>query len=857
MNEEGSAMTPEDVAADLLRGWLTGGLEESVGSVVVAPEARLGAGRALYRVEPDRPVIVVCPLVVAPPDTAKAVLRDARVTAGDWVRHLRGWQPHSRGQDLEGRIWAAEVPLPTVGTAMCWVGVLPAVTDPRQTATTLAADAGAVMPLLSSRLPGSRPLSTLALPVELQELLGRAARLAAARLAPVVSVAHLAAAILADAALWDDPNPRDRFPASGPNPDGAVLTLMEIAGRAPDPALRARELVEAALLDDPLPISGRSQAARTVEEAARRAPSWVQLPQPASAGVADAFRAAALEVAAHVARAEPVVPLLVVGPGAGRDACLGHLTEAVARVDDGALAGRRVLRLQREDWRTGAALAAVEALVKVISDPLVVILEGAFDQPPRPGDTQVVTAVSEWLTTTGCLVVVTAAVVADTGLWPGPVVVCAHAAQSEGREPMEPVDLTAAANRLAAFHQVGIHPDAIVAAAAAPTKVDTSSDDVDEEDEDESPFSHNVDYWMARSDEPLPERKAIAAPDSGPALIQPALGITRLDLACARARLRGDRLVTVADIDPDPRNVGTPTHSLSAAQLRKQLSDRVLGQEAAHTTLADRVTLGGMRLGSGPRAVLVFAGRSGVGKTKTALQLPELLFGSPRKLVRVDCGGLYSSHTVSALIGAPPGYVGSDEPARLTRQLKSIVGGGVLLLDEVEKASSRVMDAFLEAFDAGTFTDLQGISSDLSKVVVVMTSNVGSRALSHPTTGFLDNDNDQATSLVLRQVRELFRPEFSNRIDDIIVFEPLPASVLVCLVESAIDRLRILAGRRGYTITVDPKVAAHLAGLAPPGEGARPLQRIVEQHLAATLLAHTPGPYIATVSAAGTQWTPQ
>ncbi len=270
------------------------------------------------------------------------------------------------------------------------------------------------------------------------------------------------------------------------------------------------------------------------------------------------------------------------------------------------------------------------------------------------------------------------------------------------------------------------------------------------------------------------------------------------------------------------------------------LRERVLGQEAAIARVSRRLRLAfaaseGRR---GPIAVMLFLGPSGVGKTETARLLAEHLFGSASGMIRLDMSELMEEHSVSKLIGSPPGYVGHEEEGQLTGAIRT-KPHALLLLDEVEKAHPRVLDVFLQLFDEGRLTDSKGRTADARHLVVVMTSNVGSGA--RPAPGFVaPGPNDSGPSAA--ELRGVFRLELLNRIDEVVTFRPLDPDDVAMIVGRALEELTSAVERRhGVRVRVTPEAArfaAQQAALASPGaRGARrTVERLVQGPLSALVL---------------------
>jgi len=282
------------------------------------------------------------------------------------------------------------------------------------------------------------------------------------------------------------------------------------------------------------------------------------------------------------------------------------------------------------------------------------------------------------------------------------------------------------------------------------------------------------------------------------------------------------------------RWTGIPVARLMEAETQKllhleeQLHQRVVGQEAAVSAVANAVrrARSGLSDPHRPLGSFIFLGPTGVGKTETARALAEFLFDDERAMVRIDMSEYMEKHAVSRLIGAPPGYVGYDEGGQLTEAIRRRPYA-VVLLDEVEKAHPDVFNVLLQLMDDGRLTDGHGRTVDFSNVVLIMTSNLGSE--------FIDPEIDSAivADRVLEAVRHHFRPEFLNRVDDIIVFDRLSRDELALIVGLQIGELakRLAEREIGLDVTADAE-----AWLAEYGYdetfGARPLKRIIQKEIA-------------------------
>ncbi len=289
---------------------------------------------------------------------------------------------------------------------------------------------------------------------------------------------------------------------------------------------------------------------------------------------------------------------------------------------------------------------------------------------------------------------------------------------------------------------------------------------------------------------------------------------------------------------------GIPTGRLLAGesqkllQLESELAKRLIGQKKAVKAVSDAVrrSKAGISDPSRPTGSFMFLGPTGVGKTELAKSLAAFLFDDEKSMVRIDMSEYSEKHSVSRLIGAPPGYVGYDEGGQLTEAIRRRPYS-VVLLDEVEKAHPEVFDVLLQVLDDGRLTDGQGRTVDFRNVILIMTSNLGSQFLIDP-----ELDDTQKREAVMAMVRTAFKPEFLNRLDDIVLFDALSIEELGSIVELNIDKLTERLEQRRLTLGVTPAARLWLAEHGhDPIYGARPLRRLmqreIEDKLAQLLLA--------------------
>jgi ATP-dependent Clp protease ATP-binding subunit ClpB len=278
---------------------------------------------------------------------------------------------------------------------------------------------------------------------------------------------------------------------------------------------------------------------------------------------------------------------------------------------------------------------------------------------------------------------------------------------------------------------------------------------------------------------------------------------------------------------------GIPVHSLLEGEMEKlvhmegRLHQRVVGQDEAVTAVANAIRRSRAGLGDPDRPIgsFIFLGPTGVGKTELAKALAEFLFDSERAMIRIDMSEYMEKHSVARLVGAPPGYVGYDEGGQLTEAVRRRPYS-VVLLDEIEKAHADVFNILLQLLDDGRLTDGQGRTVDFRNTIVIMTSNVGSEFI------YRGGEEEVIRERVDEALRETFRPEFRNRVDEVVIFQRLSREQLADIVELQAGGLRgRLASRRIELELTDAAKRVLVDHGYDPAYGARPLKRTVQREL--------------------------
>ena len=282
---------------------------------------------------------------------------------------------------------------------------------------------------------------------------------------------------------------------------------------------------------------------------------------------------------------------------------------------------------------------------------------------------------------------------------------------------------------------------------------------------------------------------------------------------------------------------GVPVSRLLQGEMQKLLTmeeglgRRVVGQEEALRLVSDAVrrSRSGLSDPNRPIGSFLFLGPTGVGKTETAKALAEFLFNDDKAIVRIDMSEYSEKHSVSRLVGAPPGYVGYEEGGQLTEVVRRRPYC-VILLDEIEKAHPEVFNILLQVLDDGRLTDGQGRTVDFKNSVIILTSNLGSQFYGDPVSA--NSNFEEIKARVLDEVRVRFRPEFINRLDDIVVFHQLGVNQIKQIVSIQLESLTRRLSERRITLTLTERAETAIATEGfDPVYGARPLKRAIQRDI--------------------------
>ncbi len=292
------------------------------------------------------------------------------------------------------------------------------------------------------------------------------------------------------------------------------------------------------------------------------------------------------------------------------------------------------------------------------------------------------------------------------------------------------------------------------------------------------------------------------------------------------------------------RWTGIPVTSLKEAETQKllrielELHERVVSQRPAISALARAIrrSRAGLKNPLRPVGSFLFLGPTGVGKTEVARSLAQVLFGSERSMIRFDMSEFMEKHSVSKLIGSPPGYVGHEEGGQLTERIKR-APYSVLLFDEIEKAHPDIFNVLLQVFEDGVLTDALGNAIDFKNAIIIMTSNIGARFIQKKGTmgfqGTTDASREKMEEMVMSSVRQTFNPEFINRLDEIIIFDELFEHELLDVIQLQIEQINRTMIRHGFEVklTDEAKKWIVVKTCADRSYGARPLRRALQKYV--------------------------
>ena len=302
--------------------------------------------------------------------------------------------------------------------------------------------------------------------------------------------------------------------------------------------------------------------------------------------------------------------------------------------------------------------------------------------------------------------------------------------------------------------------------------------------------------------------------------------------------------VSVEDVyDMVSDMTGVPISKLDSKETEKLLtlenilSSKVIGQDDAIKTISKSIRRNrvGIKDNNKPIGSFIFLGSTGVGKTYLAKSLAETIFGDPNKIIRVDMSEFMEKHNVSRLIGSPPGYVGYDEGGQLTEKVKNNPFS-VILFDEIEKAHKDVFNILLQILDEGHLTDSFGRKVNFTNTLIIMTSNVGAKKVSEfgdgmgfSTSSKENQKSEVKKSIIQKSLKQQFNPEFLNRIDDIIMFNPLDSDTIKVIIDIELKKLVNRLSEKNYKISFDKTVVNRIFELNSEEEyGARPIKRIIQ-----------------------------
>jgi ATP-dependent Clp protease ATP-binding subunit ClpB len=286
------------------------------------------------------------------------------------------------------------------------------------------------------------------------------------------------------------------------------------------------------------------------------------------------------------------------------------------------------------------------------------------------------------------------------------------------------------------------------------------------------------------------------------------------------------------------KSTGIPVQKLLETErtklmtMEKRIEQRIIGQDEVVSTVCNAIrrSRAGLQDVNRPLGTFIFLGTTGVGKTEMALALAEFLFDDENSIIRIDMSEYMEKHSVSRLVGAPPGYVGYEEGGQLTETVRR-QPYSVLLFDEIEKAHKDVFNLLLQVFDTGRLTDSKGRTVNFKNTIIIMTSNIGTEIIQS-----FDETVDKKFMTVSEEINELlkqyFRPEFINRIDEIAIFKPLNKDEILQIAKLQIAKLSKLLSKQGFILEISDRALARISELGYDSQyGARPLRRAIQKHI--------------------------
>lgn len=293
----------------------------------------------------------------------------------------------------------------------------------------------------------------------------------------------------------------------------------------------------------------------------------------------------------------------------------------------------------------------------------------------------------------------------------------------------------------------------------------------------------------------------------------------------------------LSDITGVPVTRMTEAENRKLIRMERELTKRVIGQkEAVHAlSRSIRRVRAGIKDPNRPSGSFIFAGPTGVGKTELVKTLAEFLYGDENQLIRFDMSEYSEKHTVAQLLGSPAGFVGYEDSGRLTREVKK-KPNSVILFDEIEKAHPEIFNVFLQILDEGSVTDAQGTKIDFKNTTIIMTTNIGTKDITNGPAGFTAGTEESNYEHMVKKVRSSlkneYRPEFLNRVDEVIVFHHLTKENTLSIVDLIISKLQKLVTEQGITINVDNAAKEKLTEDGfDKSMGARPLRRTIQRHV--------------------------